>query len=227
MRIPFGSWALPEGVCVAVIVNFEAERDKQPDALDRLTQLIKDDLERVNELILANMQSPVALIPQLAGHIIAAGGKRLRPVLTLAAAKLCGYHGPRSAGLAACVDPSALTVIGNTGDDEDIWGLHVSPDLDSVMYALAGVLDTQRGWGRADETFHCLAAMAGYGAPTWFALGDRDLATHIARTQALAAGASLSAVTARLARGLGVSARLLPMSDDCVRTLIRTPEGTT
>ncbi|HXU89723.1 MAG TPA: 2-phospho-L-lactate transferase [Methylomirabilota bacterium] len=129
-------------------------------------------------------------------------------------------------GLAACVDPSALTVIGNTGDDEDIWGLHVSPDLDSVMYALAGVLDTQRGWGRADETFHCLAAMAGYGAPTWFALGDRDLATHIARTQALAAGASLSAVTARLARGLGVSARLLPMSDDCVRTLIRTPEGT-
>ena len=72
----------PEGICVAVIVNFEAERDKQPDALDRLSQLVKDELERVNELILANMQSPVALIPQLAGHIIAAGGKRLRPVLS-------------------------------------------------------------------------------------------------------------------------------------------------
>jgi LPPG:FO 2-phospho-L-lactate transferase len=129
-------------------------------------------------------------------------------------------------GLAACVDASSLTVIGNTGDDADIWGLHVSPDLDSVMYALAGVLDTERGWGRADESFHCLAAMASYGAPTWFALGDRDLATHVARTQALAAGNPLSAVTASLARGLGVSARLLPMSDDDVRTFIRTPDGT-
>ena len=94
----------PEGICVAVIVNFEAERDKQPDALDRLSQLVKDELERVNELILANMQSPVALIPQLAGHIIAAGGKRLRPVLTLAASQLCGYRGPRAPGLAACVE---------------------------------------------------------------------------------------------------------------------------
>jgi LPPG:FO 2-phospho-L-lactate transferase len=94
------------------------------------------------------------------------------------------------------------------------------------MYALAGVLDPQRGWGRADETFHCLAAMASYGAPTWFALGDRDLATHVARTQALASGASLSAVTETLARGLGVAARLLPMSDDRVRTFIRTPDGT-
>jgi len=129
-------------------------------------------------------------------------------------------------GLAAGVDSASLTVIGNTGDDADIWGLHVSPDLDSVMYALAGVLDTERGWGRADESFHCLAAMAGYGAPTWFALGDRDLATHVARTQALAAGNPLSVVTANLARGLGVGARLLPMSDDDVRTVIRTPEGT-
>lgn len=129
-------------------------------------------------------------------------------------------------GLAACTDPGNLTVIGNTGDDAEIWGLHVSPDLDSVMYALAGVLDTKRGWGRADETFHCLAAMASFGAPTWFGLGDRDLATHIARTQALAAGRSLSEITATLARALGVSARLLPMSDERVRTIIRTPEGT-
>ena len=128
-------------------------------------------------------------------------------------------------GLATCTDAVALTVIGNTGDDAEIWGLHVSPDLDSVMYALAGVLDTRRGWGRADETFHCLAAMAAYGAPTWFALGDRDLATHVARTQALAAGRRLSEVTALLARALGVTARLLPMSDDRVRTIIVTPDG--
>jgi LPPG:FO 2-phospho-L-lactate transferase len=129
-------------------------------------------------------------------------------------------------GLAACPEAGALTVIGNTGDDAEIWGLHVSPDLDSVMYALAGVLDTRRGWGRADETFHCLAAMASFGAPTWFGLGDRDLATHIARTQALAAGRPLSEITAALARGLGVRARLLPMSDERVRTVIRTPDGT-
>jgi LPPG:FO 2-phospho-L-lactate transferase len=128
-------------------------------------------------------------------------------------------------GFAATVDPAALTVIGNTGDDDEIWNLHVSPDLDSVMYALAGVLDPQRGWGRADETFHCLAAMAGYGAPTWFGLGDRDLATHLARTRALHAGQPLSAVTAALATALGVRARLLPMSDDRVRTIIRTPDG--
>ena len=128
-------------------------------------------------------------------------------------------------GLAACADQAALTVIGNTGDDAEIWGLHVSPDLDSVMYALAGVLDTQRGWGRADETFHCLAAMAAYGAPTWFGLGDRDLGTHLARTRALAAGRPLSAATAALAAALGVRARLLPMSDDPVRTTIRTPDG--
>jgi LPPG:FO 2-phospho-L-lactate transferase len=128
-------------------------------------------------------------------------------------------------GLSACIDPGALTVIGNTGDDAEVWGLHVSPDLYSVMYALAGVLDIRRGWGRADETFHCLAAMASFGAPTWFGLGDRDLATHIARTHALAAGQSLSAITATLVRGLGVGTRLLPMTDARVRTIIRTPEG--
>jgi LPPG:FO 2-phospho-L-lactate transferase len=128
-------------------------------------------------------------------------------------------------GLVACVDAGALTIIGNTGDDAEIWGLHVSPDLDSVMYALAGVLDARRGWGRADETFHCLAAMASFGAPTWFGLGDRDLATHIARTQALAAGRSLSETTATLASGLGLRSQLLPMSDDRVRTLIHTPDG--
>jgi LPPG:FO 2-phospho-L-lactate transferase len=129
-------------------------------------------------------------------------------------------------GLSACGETLALTVIGNTGDDADIWGLHVSPDLDSVMYALAGVLDVQRGWGRADETFHTLAAMAAYGAPTWFGLGDRDLATHLVRTEGLRRGRALSDVTAGLLRALGVRARLLPMTDARVRTVIHTPDGT-
>jgi LPPG:FO 2-phospho-L-lactate transferase len=129
-------------------------------------------------------------------------------------------------GLATCLAPRDLTIIGNTGDDTEVWGLHVSPDLDTVTYALAGLLDVERGWGRADETFHCLEAMAALGAPTWFSLGDRDLATHLARTAALRGGEPLSAVTARLASRLGIAARLLPMSDDPVRTRVRTTEAT-
>ncbi|PYM89600.1 MAG: 2-phospho-L-lactate transferase [Candidatus Rokuibacteriota bacterium] len=127
-------------------------------------------------------------------------------------------------GLATLIPPRDLTVIGNTGDDAEIWGLHVSPDLDTVTYALAGTLDVARGWGLADETFQCLRAMATYGAETWFNLGDRDLATHLVRTRALR-DAPLSAVTARLAASLGVAARILPMSDEPVRTMIRTPGG--
>ena len=129
-------------------------------------------------------------------------------------------------GLAACLAPRDLTIIGNTGDDTEVWGLHVSPDLDTVTYALAGLLDVERGWGRADETFRCLEAMAALGAPTWFSLGDRDLATHLARTAALRGGEPLSGVTARLATRLGVAARLLPMSDEPVRTRVRTTEAT-
>src|SRR5438105_12608049 len=128
-------------------------------------------------------------------------------------------------GLAACLGPRDLTIVGNTGDDTDVWGLHVSPDLDTVTYALAGVLDVARGWGRTDETFRCLEAMAAHGAPTWFSLGDRDLATHLTRTAALRDGATLSAVTARLAADLGVAARILPMSDGPVRTTVTTTEG--
>jgi len=128
-------------------------------------------------------------------------------------------------GLAACLDPADLTIVGNTGDDTEVWGLHVSPDLDTVTYALAGVLDVARGWGCADETFRCLEAMAAHGAPTWFSLGDRDLATHLTRTAALRDGATLSAVTARLAKDLGVAARILPMSDAPVRTAVTTTEG--
>jgi LPPG:FO 2-phospho-L-lactate transferase len=118
-----------------------------------------------------------------------------------------------------------VTIVVNTGDDTEVWGLHVSPDLDTITYALAGRLDLARGWGRADESFHCLESMAAFEAPTWFALGDRDLATHLVRTQALAAGAPLSQVTAEIARRLGVRVEVRPMSDDRVRTRIRTPAG--
>ena len=125
-------------------------------------------------------------------------------------------------GLAACLGPHDLTIIGNTGDDTEVWGLHVSPDLDTVTYALAGLLDVGRGWGRADETFRCLEVMAGLGAASWFGLGDRDLAVHLTRTAALRTGEPLSAVTARLADRLGVTARILPMSDQPVRTFVQT-----
>jgi LPPG:FO 2-phospho-L-lactate transferase len=128
-------------------------------------------------------------------------------------------------GLAACLSPRELTIIGNTGDDTEVWGLHVSPDLDTVTYALGGVLDVARGWGRADETFRCREVMATLGAPAWFSLGDRDLAVHLTRTAALRAGESLSAITARLAMAFGVAARLLPMSDQPVRTRVVTTEG--
>jgi LPPG:FO 2-phospho-L-lactate transferase len=128
-------------------------------------------------------------------------------------------------GLASARPRHELTVIGNTGDDAEIWGLHVSPDLDTVMYALAGRLDAMRGWGVADDTFRCLEAMGDLGAETWFNLGDRDLATHLYRTRALGEGTSLSVVTAELCRRLGVAARILPMSDDPVRTRVQTPDG--
>lgn len=128
-------------------------------------------------------------------------------------------------GLTACVPASDLTIIGNTGDDAEIWGLHVSPDLDTVTYALAGRLDAARGWGLAGETFRCLETMVELGGDTWFNVGDRDLATHLVRTKALRTGVTLTAVTAEIAGRLGVRARILPMSDQPVRTQIATPDG--
>lgn len=118
-----------------------------------------------------------------------------------------------------------LTVIVNTGDDFTHLGLHISPDLDTVMYTLAGIANPQTGWGIAGETWNFLGQVERLGGPAWFRLGDGDLATHVLRTQRLAAGDSQSAVTAALARALGVTARLLPMSDDPVRTIIRTDSG--
>jgi LPPG:FO 2-phospho-L-lactate transferase len=128
-------------------------------------------------------------------------------------------------GLAACLPATSLTIIGNTGDDVEVWGLHVSPDLDTLTYALAGRLDIARGWGVADETFRCLQAMTDLGGDTWFNLGDRDLATHLVRTRMLRDGVPLSVATAEIVRRFGVRTRILPMSDDPVRTRVATPGG--
>jgi len=128
-------------------------------------------------------------------------------------------------GLVDVVDPADVVVIGNVGDDLDVLGMHVSPDLDSLLYALAGVNDERRGWGRADETWNALATVAELGGESWFGLGDRDLGLHLVRTQALRAGAPLSEFTVRAARALGVDTRLLPATDDELRTWIGTPAG--
>jgi LPPG:FO 2-phospho-L-lactate transferase len=128
-------------------------------------------------------------------------------------------------GLSSLTDPAALTVVGNTGDDDEFFGLHVSPDLDTALYTLAGVANPTHGWGVAGDTFACLDALGRQGAPTWFRLGDRDLAVHVRRTAWLHAGVPLSRVTARLARAHGVRVRLLPMSDDRVRTYVGTARG--
>ena len=137
-----------------------------------------------------------------------------------------GYGGARFAqALAETVDPAGLTVIGNVGDDLEVLGLHVSPDLDTVLYTLAGLLDPERGWGRAEETWNALEAAGALGADTWFRLGDRDLGLHLVRTEALASGEPLSSVTARLAAQLGVATTLLPATDDRLRTWVETPSG--
>ena len=128
-------------------------------------------------------------------------------------------------GLVDVVEPSDVTVVGNVGDDLEVLGLHVSPDLDSILYALAGLNDERRGWGRADETWRVLETVGSLGGETWFRLGDLDLGLHLVRTQALRAGEPLSSVTLRLARALGIEPRLLPATDDRLRTWIRTPSG--
>lgn len=118
-----------------------------------------------------------------------------------------------------------LTLIVNTGDDLKWWGLHVSPDLDSILYVLAGRLSKERGWGVDGDTFECVEAMRQMGAPAWFRVGDRDLATHLTRTQLLASGRTLSEATAEIASTLGVQSRILPMSDARVETRVTTPDG--
>lgn len=127
-------------------------------------------------------------------------------------------------GLAQVHGQADLTVVINTGDDGDFYGLRVCPDIDICTYVLAGVV-SERGWGYADDTFRCLEGLATYGQESWFGLGDRDLATHIHRTRRMGEGVGLTAITAEICARLGVEATLLPMSEDPVRTRIATPDG--
>lgn len=125
----------------------------------------------------------------------------------------------------ALAQPANLTVIGNTADDFDLYGLHICPDLDTVLYTLAGLANPATGWGIAGDTFATLEMVGRYTGQPWFKLGDRDFATHIVRTERLRRGESLSTVTAALARAIGVNAAIVPMSDEPVATMIDTPEG--
>jgi LPPG:FO 2-phospho-L-lactate transferase len=128
-------------------------------------------------------------------------------------------------GLTQEGEPEDVAAVVNTGDDIELHGLRICPDLDIATYTLAGVVDGEKGWGVAGDTFACLATLAKYGLPSWFNLGDRDLATHIFRTQALRQGRRLTEVTDHICRVLGVRARILPMSDDSVTTHILVSDG--
>lgn len=127
-------------------------------------------------------------------------------------------------GLSTCIASDRLTVIGNVADDFTLYGLHISPDLDTVMYTLAGIANPATGWGIAGETWQTADRLRQYGADVWFNLGDRDLATHMVRTQWLAEGLSLTEVTARLARALKMPSSLLPVTDDPLATMVDTVE---
>jgi LPPG:FO 2-phospho-L-lactate transferase len=145
-----------------------------------------------------------------------------RPVLALSG----GVGGAKLAlGLARVLPPGGLTVVANTGDDFEHLGLHIAPDLDTLTYVLAGLDNLETGWGRRDETWSFMAALAELGGETWFRLGDRDLAMHVERTRRLKAGETLAAVTTELARRLGIESRILPMTDDKVRTRVQTRDG--
>jgi LPPG:FO 2-phospho-L-lactate transferase len=128
-------------------------------------------------------------------------------------------------GLQDVLPPGDLSVVVNTADDFDLWGLHICPDLDTVMYTLAGISNPETGWGIANESFETLSMLASYGEETWFKLGDRDLATHILRTSRMRSGQTLTEVTAGLCGDLGVDSAVLPMSDDPVSTVLETAEG--
>jgi len=128
-------------------------------------------------------------------------------------------------GLRRVVLAPELTVIVNTGDDLVWWGLNISPDVDSIVYVLADLLSKDRGWGVEKDTFHCLESMRRLGEPAWFGVGDRDLATHLLRTQLLASGRTLTEATADIARRFGIESRILPMTDNKVETRVLTPRG--
>ena len=128
-------------------------------------------------------------------------------------------------GLQRVVPPEELTIVVNTGDDHDWWGLYVSPDLDSITYVLAGVLSSERGWGVRGDTFHCLQTMKQLGEPAWFSVGDRDLAVHLLRSKLLSEGKTLTEASQIIADRFGVRSRIMPMSDQRVETRIETPSG--
>jgi LPPG:FO 2-phospho-L-lactate transferase len=128
-------------------------------------------------------------------------------------------------GLVAVVDPATVVIVGNVADDVELLGLHVSPDLDTILYTLSGRSDEERGWGRAGETWNVLETVDQLGGEAWFKLGDRDIGLHLVRTEALRAGETLAAVTERLARAFGLECALLPATDDRLRTWIDTPAG--
>lgn len=128
-------------------------------------------------------------------------------------------------GLRNAVAPEELTIVVNTGDDSECWGLDISPDIDSIVYMLAGMISAERGWGVSCDTFHCLQAMKRLGEREWFNVGDRDLATHLLRTRLMSDGHTLTQATQEILRRLEVRSRVLPMSDQRVRTMITTPAG--
>jgi len=143
--------------------------------------------------------------------------------ITVLAGGLGGSRCVHALSLAA--GPEHVTVIGNVGDDLEMWDLHVSPDLDTIMYTLAGLLDEERGWGVRGDTYQEMAVAEQAGRETWFTLGDQDVRLHTLRTRMLKKGEPLSAVTQKLAEGLGVGVRLLPATDDRLRTKIQTEDG--
>ncbi len=128
-------------------------------------------------------------------------------------------------GLAGILPPENLTVVVNVADDFELFGLTICPDLDTVMYTLAGIASPETGWGIAGDTYHCMESLAQLGAPAWFRLGDRDLATHLARTRRLWDGGTLTRVTRHLCESLEVGPRILPCTDDLLRTIVETAEG--
>jgi LPPG:FO 2-phospho-L-lactate transferase len=149
---------------------------------------------------------------------------------TGAAMKVCALAGgvggaKLASGLQDVLPPGDLSMVVNTADDFDLWGLHICPDLDTVMYTLAGISNPETGWGIAGESFEALNMVESYGEETWFKLGDRDLATHILRTSRMGPEETLTDVTAGLSGALGVKSAVLPMSDDPISTVLETPEG--
>ncbi len=202
------------------------------DALDGVALLACGDDVREHRLYEAGAQ----LDGEKGSQPLLCGGRRVdrndrehRNEHTLAGrlTVLCGGLGGSRLvdALSRSAGPERVTAIGNVGDDLEILGLHVSPDLDTVLYTLAGLLDEARGWGVRDESYRALEQVGKLGGSAWFTLGDRDLGLHLARTERLRRGEALSAVTAGLAHELGIAVRLLPATDDPVRTKILTDEG--